>query len=220
MNLIYLVAFGQEYMEQFNCIYPLLRQMGNDIMLITDKDVNYKRVRLYRVRTPKDRSQMFKYRIFGYKAADFRKYDAVCYMDTDIIMHQDIFEKYNDGIFAAAEPNVMMDNEHFSGMLTPIERSKAEDMPALNSGFIVVSRKFHSFWPYYERVTEAAYRRRPWIAEQHALNWIYFHDKFPVRLFDSQDIGWPVKGIPGKYAEHFICLKNEDKIKWMESRLA
>lgn len=39
-------------------------------------------------------------------------------------------------------------------------------------------------------------------------------------LFDSQDIGWPVKGIPGKYAEHFICLKNEDKIKWMESRLA
>ena len=216
-----MVAFGDRCLEEFDLIYPSIVGFGNEVLLITDKDVKRKGVQVLQFSAPEEKQEMYKFRVHIYRVHDFEIYDSVCYMDTDVVMCQNIFDKYKDGVYAAREPDVSMDNEHFCELLTEKERIEAASMPAINSGFIVVPKRLIGFWERYEDITIKSYEKRPWIAEQHAINWLYFHERerWEMKLFDREDIGWPVKGISGKYAEHYICLNNEDKIGWMRSRI-
>jgi len=220
-NLVFMVAFGDRCLEEFDLIYPPILGFGNDVLLITDKNIKRKGVEVLQFSAPEEKQEMYKFRVHIYRVVDFSLYDSVCYMDTDIVMKRNIFDKYKDGIYAAKEPDVMMDNEHFCELLTNKERIEASTMPAINSGFFVVPKRLIDFWEHYEEITIKSYEKRPWIAEQHAMNWIYFHERerWEMKLFDREDIGWPVKGIEGKYVEHYICLKNEDKIGWMRRRM-
>ena len=220
-NLVFMVAFGKRCLQEFDLIYPSILGFGNEVLLITDKNIKRKGVEVLQFSKPEETQEMYKFRVHIYRVFDFSLYDSVCYMDTDVIMRRNIFEKYNDRIYVAKEPDVMMDNEHFCELLTNKERIEASTMPAINSGFFVVPKRLIDFWEHYEEITIKSYEKRPWIAEQHAMNWIYFHERerWEMKLFDREDIGWPVKGIEGKYVEHYICLKNEDKIGWMRRRM-
>ena len=220
-NLYYMIAFGEDYLIQFDCVHRTLLDMPAEIALVTDIDIAFKGVTVYKVDIPEGRQEAFKYRTQVHRIIDFENYDAVCYADTDVIIKRNLFEKYSTSLFVPQEAGVMMDNEHFSELLTNEERIAAARWPAINAGLFIVPKARLPFWSRYEEMTERSYKKRPWIAEQHALNWLYFHEfnNWDMRLFERHDIGWPVKGISGEYAEHYICLKNEEKIRWMKDAL-
>ena len=217
--LYFFVAFGPTCLAQFEFIHRRVVSFGHEVILFTDNNkVKYDGVKVIHVESPRERQHMYKFRCSVHRLIDLSKYQAVCYADTDVVIRRDIFEKYSHSITVAQEPDVMMDNEHFCELLTPYERIAARKWPALNAGFIVVPRKMINFWKYWEKIADKSYAKRPWIAEQHSLNWIYFHEfnRWHIKLFQGNDFGWPIKGIKGEFAEHYICLKNEDKLPHMK----
>ena len=218
MVLVYLVAFGKDYLDQFDLMYQGLIRMGVDVCLITDQNVKRQGVEVITIGTPLEKMQMFAFRIYGHKIIDFTKYDQVWYSDTDIIFKDNIFDKYK-GHYVCREPWNTMAEEHFNGLLNDQEVLSAKKLPAINSG-LVCAPGDSLFWSEYQTVTERAYRRRAWISEQHALNWMYLkrRDKYNFKLFADEDIGYPARGIKGGYVDHYNCYK--DKLTWMRSNLA
>lgn len=220
-TLIYFTAFGQEYVDQFKFTHKTLIDYGIDIILITDSGETFEGVTKVNVRSPKSKPEMFAYRMNGYRIIDFSRYDHVWYSDTDIVFKSaELFTKYNNGaIWVCQEPDQNMSNEHFCELLRPHQRQAAMKWPAINSGLFVVPKARINFWNEYRKMTEAAYRKRQWIAEQHALNYMYFKsfNHWAMKLFAPGDIGFPIKNIPGRMADHYICLPNSDKLKWMQS---
>ena len=118
-NLVFMVAFGDRCLEEFDLIYPPILGFGNDVLLITDKNIKRKGVEVLQFSKPEETQEMYKFRVHIYRVFDFSLYDSVCYMDTDVIMRRNIFEKYNEMFF------LIYTNGHF---ITPAIAKKLADL--------------------------------------------------------------------------------------------
>lgn len=217
-KVVILIAFGDMCLEQFSLMLPGLQQCGTEIVLITESDRTMPGVRCIKVPMPGSRAEMMAYRTRTWRLVRLDNYAMAWYMDTDIVIKKNLFAKYEgESLWLCAEPDQRMDNEHFSGLLSGREHETARRWPAINSGIVGVPRRSHMFWKMWEDITARAMRQRPWIAEQQALNWIYFHywNRYRMRIMDRHDVGYPAKSLGGDYAMHYCCMKDTDKLNNM-----
>jgi hypothetical protein len=218
MNLIYLVAFGAECLEQFKVCLQGLRLCRVDIALITDQPFTDDRVKVYQVETIPNAREQYAFRTGFQKYIDISIYDRVWYMDCDFLIFEDIFQIEADGILVAHEPTWTMGHDCFSGDLTAHERGLYFNYPAINAGIYSVPKKYFHFFDFYDLQVKALMKRNLFIniPEQMVLNSIYarYQENWLIELIE---VGYPEKGVQGdEWVYHYACYQFKDKLKLMQ----
>lgn len=215
MNLVYLIAFGAECLEQFKLLYRGLKLCDVDILLITDQNYLENKVNVIRVEPVEKARDQFIFRININNYCDITKYDRVWYMDCDMLIFGDIFQVESDAIIVSRE-QFNMNHDCFASALTHEERIKYYNLPAINGGFYSVPKRYYAFFSDYKLQVERFIEEQPNIniPEQQVLNAMYARGNYD---FELMDIGFPEKGVKGdEMIYHFACYKFEDKLKLMK----
>lgn len=226
-QLVYLVAFGVECLEQFKMTLQGLKLCKVDIALITDQDFKDDKVQVIKMDSKLTNREHYAFRTEFQNYIDIGPYDRVWYMDCDILLFGDIFSIYQDadGILLSHEPAWTMGHECFSGDLTQLERQHYFNLPAINAGIYSVPKKYYHFFEMYDLQVKALMKRNLHIniPEQMVLNSIYarYRDNF---LMEFIEVGYPEKGVRGdELIYHYACYKFGDKLELMrkawESRI-
>jgi hypothetical protein len=220
-QLVYMVAFGAECLEQFKVCYQGLKLCDVDVALITDQNYLEDKVNVIRVDTVPNAREQYAFRTGFMDYIDIGKYDRVWYMDCDILLFGDIFSTYGnaDGILVAHEPKWTMGHDCFSGDLTAIERGLYFNLPAINAGIYSVPKKYYHFFEFYNLQVKALMQRNLFIniPEQMVLNSIYarYQENWLIELME---VGYPEKGVQGdEMLYHFACYQFKDKLELMKS---
>lgn len=231
---VYFIAFGEECLEQFKVCLSTVQQFSPvDVLLVTDQDYVNNCISIGRVAKPvpppngdkdRDKAQYHSYFTFRtriHQLIDITRWSQVWYMDCDFILKDDLFAKYKDSpnVLVCKEPGTYISNEHFCGALTQDEIRRNPFLKGINAGIYAVPASQFGFFDFYYDQVQIMIRnsQRAWLTEQHILNMAYvrYKDKFNIKCFDDNDIGFPAKKITGKYATHFACYKFENKLKLM-----
>lgn len=234
-QLVYFIAFGEGCIDQASlCIESISHYSQVDVLLVTDQDVESNGVKVIHAQPPVPPANgdidpikaqyhaYFTYRTNIHKLTDLSKWDRVWYMDTDFILTGDLFGRYADAEFTylCREPGTYIKDIHFSGALTQKEINVNPFQRGINAGLYSVPRKHYGFFAHYHSEVIAMLSRveRAWLCEQHILNMMFvrFARQYGIRTFDSNDIGFPAKQVPGTMALHYACYKFEDKLKLMQ----
>lgn len=219
-QLVYLVAFGAECLEQFKVCYQGLKLCDVDVALITDQNYLEEKVNVIRIETIPNAREQYAFRTGFQKYIDISGYDRVWYMDCDFLLFADIFTMYAnaDGILVSNEPKWTMGHECFSGNLTDYERRLYFNLPAINAGIYSVPKKYYHFFDFYDLEVKALMKRNLHIniPEQMVLNSIYarYQENWLTELIE---VGFPEKGVRGdEMVYHFACYQFKDKLNLMK----
>lgn len=237
-QMVYLIAFGAESLEQFALCLSTIRQCAPvDIVLLTDQDYHNKDVTVGRVKPPvpppnadgdpakAQYHAYFTYRTRIHQLINLAAWEQVWYMDTDFILKDDLFAKYADSphTLLCKEPGTYISNEHFCGAMTAREISDNPYLRGINAGIYAVPRSQVGFFPWYHDAVERMIKtsERAWLTEQHVLNMAYvrFRERFNIKTFEDGDVGFPQKKTTGM-ALHYACYTFKDKIKLMRHEIA
>jgi hypothetical protein len=221
-QLVYLVAFGAECLEQFKVCLQGLRRCNIDISLITDQDYIDPWVKVYKVETVPIVREQYAFRTGFQNYIDISGYDRVWYLDCDFLIFGDVFTTYKDadGILLSDEPAWTMGHDCFSGDLTAVERGLYWNLPAINAGIYSVPKKYYHFFEFYDLQVKALMTRNLHIniPEQMVLNSIYarYQDNWLMELLPG--VGFPEKGVRGdEMLYHFACYQFKDKLELMKT---
>jgi hypothetical protein len=215
-QLVYLVAFGSECLEQFKLLYKGLRLCDVDVCLITDQNYLEEKVNVIRIDTVKDARNQYIFRIGFQDYINIEDYDRVWYMDCDMLIFGDIFKVESDAIIVSRE-QFQMNHDCFASALTHEERVKYFNLPAINGGFYSVPKHYFDFFDDYKAQVERFIKDRPEvnIPEQQVLNAMYARGKYD---FELMEVGFPEKGVRGdEMIYHFACYQFKDKLKLMQN---
>ena len=219
-QLVYLVAFGAECLEQFKVCYKGLKLCDVDVALITDQNYFEASINVIRVDTVPNSREQYAFRTGFRDYIQIDSYDRVWYMDCDFLIFGDIFKAHEsaDGILVSNEPAWTMGHECFSGDLTDYERRLYYNLPAINAGIYSVPRKYFHFFEFYDLQVKALMKRNLFIniPEQMVLNSVYarYQENWLVELME---VGFPEKGVRGdEPVYHFACYQFKDKLKLMQ----
>lgn len=219
-QLVYLLAFGPECLEQFKVCLQGLKRCEVDIALITDQSFKDSRVKVYRTLHPIDVSHCYSTRTEFRKLIDISAYDRVWYMDCDFLIYEDIFKKYADSrqVLVCDEPEIGLWSEFFNQDLSEIEKGIYGNQQAINAGIYSAPRHLFHFFDYFDLSVKAARIRNPklHIPEQMVLNSIFVRFRADFDMNVIYDIGFPSKGIY-KNVDHFACYLFEDKLGLMKN---
>ena len=217
-QLVYLVAFGAECLEQFKVCYHGLKLCDVDVALITDQNYLEESVNVIRIETIPNNREQYAFRTGFQDYIDITEYDRVWYMDCDILIFGDIFQTEAEGILVSNEPKWTMGHDCFSGDLTAVERGLYWNLPAINAGIYSVPKKYFHFFEFYNLQVEALMKRNLHIniPEQMVLNSIYarYQENWLIELIE---VGYPEKGVRGdEMIYHFACYQFKDKLELMQ----
>ena len=218
-QLVFLVAFGLDCLELFKVCLSGLRKCEVDICLITDQYFYDERVKVIQWACPADRSHIYSFRTRVREFIDIEPYDQVWYMDTDYVIHEDIFKKYagNQNLLINKEPDSKVSNEHFSADLTEFEFNLYKDVDAVNAGMYCVPKRYFGFFEFYDLQVRQAWIRNPEmkIPEQQCLNTIYLRWYKVWNMEFIEGIGYPAHGTEGIIL-HYACYPDDEKLKLMQ----
>jgi hypothetical protein len=219
-QLVYLVAFGPECLEQFNVCYKGLKKCDIDIALITDQNYNEEKVSVIRVEPVLNAREQYAFRTGFRDYIPIEDYDRVWYMDCDFLIFKDIFTYHSlaDGILLSNEPKLTAGNPCFSGDMTDHERGVNFYGPAINAGIYSVPKKYFHWFAMYDHLVKGLMSRNLHIniPEQMVLNSIYvrYQGNFLMELMEG--VGFPEKGVTGQeMAYHYACYQFKDKLDLM-----
>ena len=220
-QLVYLVAFGAECLEQFKVCYQGLKLCDIDVALITDQNYFEASINVIRVDPVPNSREQYAFRTGFMDYISIWNYERVWYMDCDFLLFGDIFLTYSnaDCILVAHEPTWTMGHDCFSGDLTAIERGLYWNLPAINAGIYSVPKKYFHFFEFYNLQVKALMQRNLFIniPEQMVLNSIYarYQENWLIELME---VGYPEKGVTGdEMLYHFACYQFKDKLELMKS---
>jgi len=220
-QLVYLIAFGAECLEQFKLCYRGLKLCEVDIALITDQNYLEDNVTVIRVAPVPNAREQYAFRTGFSDYIQIDGYDRVWYMDCDFLIFADIFKTYEsaEGILLSNEPKLTAGNPCFSGDMTDHERSVNFNGPAINAGIYSVPKKYFHWFAMYDHLVKGLMMRNLHIniPEQMVLNSVYvrYKENFLMELMSG--IGFPEKGVTGQeMVYHYACYKFDDKLNLMK----
>lgn len=228
-QMVYLIAFGKECLEQFKVCYSTIRKHSDiDVVLLTDQRAVIDGVKVVKVNPPipppnadrdVNKAQYHAYFTFRTKIhhyVDLNEWDRVWYMDTDFILKADIFKTEHPGVLLCPEPGSYISDIHFSGALTQNEKQSNPYQRGINAGIYSIPRDKYGFFAYYEWAVNEMIQtsERAWLTEQHVLNMIFVRHRKSYDINLMQNIGFPAKKTTGG-ALHYACYPFEQKLKMM-----